>query len=115
MFSVLLEGSFMLQGFRNKDIRERLFPRGARNADERRKVSGRVTRWLRLLRAHGLVRIVSGTFYYRFHEFVLQRWGATDAELLEWLGHQHSEMMRLYRHLRPEDSQRKDGTNQLPR
>ena len=35
--------------------------------------------------------------------------GATDAELLEWLGHRDSEMMKLYRHLRPEDGQRKMG------
>ena len=31
----------------------------------RRKASGRITRYLRLLRAHGLIRKVSGTRYYR--------------------------------------------------
>ena len=65
MFSVLLEGGFLLQGFRNKDIRHRLFPRATRDPHERKKASGRVTRWLRLLRAHGLIRKVTGTFYYR--------------------------------------------------
>jgi len=32
--------------------------------------------------------------------------GATDAELLQWLGHRDSKIMDLYRHLRPEDGQR---------
>jgi len=65
MFSVLLEGIFFLQGFRNKDIRQKLFPCANRNANERQKASGRITRRLRLLRAHGLIRKVSHTFYYR--------------------------------------------------
>jgi integrase len=33
--------------------------------------------------------------------------GAKDAELLEWLGHRDSEIMKLYRHLRREDSHRR--------
>lgn len=33
--------------------------------------------------------------------------GATDAELLEWLGIRSSKIMNLYRHLRPEDGQRR--------
>lgn len=65
MFSALQEGSFLLQGFRNKDIRQKIFPRAGRNAQERKRAAGRVTRWIRLLRAHGLIRKVSGTFYYR--------------------------------------------------
>jgi hypothetical protein len=63
--SVLLDAKFLLQGFRNKDIRQELFPRAGRNAEDRRRASGRVTRWLRLLRAHGLIRKVSRTLYYR--------------------------------------------------
>ncbi len=65
MFSALQEGSFLLQGFRNKDIRRKLFPRAGRNAQQRKRAAGRVTRWIRLLRAHGLIRKVTGTFYYR--------------------------------------------------
>jgi hypothetical protein len=65
MFSVLQEGTFLLQGFRNKDLRSRLFPHVNRNDKERKRTAGRVTRLLRLLRAHGLIRKVSGTFYYR--------------------------------------------------
>lgn len=37
MFSALQEGTFLLQGFRNKDIRQKLFLRAGRDADERKK------------------------------------------------------------------------------
>jgi hypothetical protein len=65
MFSALQEGSFLLQGFRNKDLRHILFPNSGRNIQERKRAAGRVMRWIRLLRAHGLIRKVSKTFYYR--------------------------------------------------
>jgi hypothetical protein len=65
LFRVLLEGKFLLQGFRNREIRRALYPGDDSGADTRRKASGRVTRLLRLLRAHGLVQKVSHTLYYR--------------------------------------------------
>ena len=65
LFSILLDGTFLLQGFRNRHIRCRLYPGSERNAENRRRSTGRVTRLLRLLRAHGLIRKVSKTFYYR--------------------------------------------------
>ena len=65
LFSVLLEGKFLFQGFRNKDVRQELMPSSESNRAARARASGRVTRLLRLLRAHGLIRKVSGTFYYR--------------------------------------------------
>jgi hypothetical protein len=66
LFRVMLRGEFALRGFENKDLRRYLCPA----ADEtdpvrRRKASGRMTRLLRLLRAHGLIRKVSRTRYYR--------------------------------------------------
>jgi hypothetical protein len=65
LFAFLLSGDFFLQGFRNKDIRRKLFPRAESNPAARRKASGRTTRFFALLRAHGLIRKVSRTFYYR--------------------------------------------------
>jgi hypothetical protein len=65
VFEVLLRGEFLLQGFRNRDVRERLFPTGRGDSDRRRKNAGRITRLLRLLRAHGLIAKVSRTRYYR--------------------------------------------------
>ena len=58
------DGKFLLHGFRNRDICRRIFS-PARSAQERRRASGRTTRLLRLLRAHGLIRKVSHTFNYR--------------------------------------------------
>jgi hypothetical protein len=65
LFSVLLGGEFLFQGFRNKDLRKRLLPGCESDPVARRRASGRITRLLRLLRAHKLIRKVSGTFYYR--------------------------------------------------
>jgi len=64
-FAVLMDAKFMIQGFRNRDLRQRLWPTLARTPEVRRQAAGRVTRYLRLLRAHGLIRKVSKTSYYR--------------------------------------------------
>lgn len=66
VFRAILRGEFTIRGFENKDLRRHLCP-GADEQDpiRRRRASGRVTRLLRLLRAHGLIRKVSGTRYYR--------------------------------------------------
>ena len=65
LFAVLTDGKFLLQGFRNADLRQALFRPSPDDPDRSRKESGQVSRQLRLLRAHGLIRKVSGTFYYR--------------------------------------------------
>ena len=65
LFRVLLDGKFLLQGFRNKDVRRAMYPAAESRPATRRQASARVTRLLRLLRAHGLVRKVSHTLYYR--------------------------------------------------
>jgi hypothetical protein len=65
LFAVLTAGQFLLQGFRNRDLRIALALSGQPRPEEARKASGQVSRQLRLLRAHGLVRKVTGTFYYR--------------------------------------------------
>jgi hypothetical protein len=65
LFAAVLGGQFLLKGFTNRDLRERLGMCRSVDAQERRRQSGRITRLLRLLRAHGLIRKVSGTRYYR--------------------------------------------------
>jgi hypothetical protein len=65
VFRVVLRGEFHIQGFRNNDLRRHLAPDADADAARRRQASGRITRLLRLLRAHGLIRKVSGTRYYR--------------------------------------------------
>jgi len=65
LFAALLDGKFLLQGFRNQHIRRALYPQAELRSATRRQASARVTRLLRLLRAHGLVQKVSHTLYYR--------------------------------------------------
>lgn len=65
VFAAVLRGEYLLKGFTNRDLREQLEPGKMTDPQERRRASGRTTRWLRLLRAHGLIRKVSGTRYYR--------------------------------------------------
>ena len=65
LFGILLRGEHALQGIRNADVRKHLYPHDEKNADRRRRASGRVTRYFRLLRAHGLIRKVPTTRYYR--------------------------------------------------
>lgn len=64
LFAVLLRGETAIQGVRNRDIRKALAP-DATDPHARRRASGRATRQIRLLRAHGLIRKVSATRYYR--------------------------------------------------
>lgn len=58
------DGKFLLSGFRNKDLQAMLFAAAAGSPAEARRRSGQVTRKLRLLRAHGLIRKVQGTHRY---------------------------------------------------
>ena len=54
-------GEFAINGFRNRDLRVLLMGAEARGAEETRRRSGRISRRLALLRAHGLIRRVSKT------------------------------------------------------
>jgi len=50
-------------GFRHRDLRAALY-KPTDDTAQRRRQSGRVTRLLGLLRAHGLIRKVTGTHRY---------------------------------------------------
>jgi hypothetical protein len=65
VFKVVLSGDYLLQGFRNRDLRNQLYPTAGRCSLSRTRAAAKVTRLLRLLRAHGLIRKVSRTSYYR--------------------------------------------------
>jgi len=65
LFRTILHGEFALRGFQNLDLRRHLFPTSDTDLIARRQVAARVTRSLRLLRAHGLIKKVSRTRYYR--------------------------------------------------
>jgi hypothetical protein len=57
-------GEFVINGFRNRDLQGLLFAQPAADAGERRRRSGQVTRKIRMLRAHGLLRKVPHTHRY---------------------------------------------------
>lgn len=64
LMKAILRGEFTVQGFRNRDLRELLCEQ-AKDEDELRRQSARITRQLRLLRAHGLIEKLPGTHRYQ--------------------------------------------------
>jgi hypothetical protein len=64
-------GEFKINGFRNRDLRALLFS-GSPTSQEQKRRASVVTRKLALLRAHGLIKKVSGT-----HRYVLTSKGDT--------------------------------------
>jgi hypothetical protein len=63
MLEAVNRGEFVINGFRNRDLRTRLYSAKATQEEQKRQ-AGAVTRKIRLLRAHGLIRKVSGTHRY---------------------------------------------------
>lgn len=64
LFASIMRGEFILNGFRNVEIRALLFPQPNEDPREERRRASRVTRLLRLLRAHDLVQKLQGTSRY---------------------------------------------------
>lgn len=65
LLKTISSGDFMLNGLRNRDLQRRMYATPATDEIEARRRSGRVSRLLRMLRAHGLLRKVSGTHRYQ--------------------------------------------------
>jgi hypothetical protein len=71
-------GEFVINGFRNRDLREQLFGSDDEtDASQKRRRSGQITRKLRLLRGHGLISKVPRT-----HRYLLTEKGRTLITLL---------------------------------
>jgi hypothetical protein len=64
LLQAINRGEFAIAGLRNRDLRALLFPTPASPQEQRRRTA-RVSRLLALLRAHGILRKVSGT--HRYH------------------------------------------------
>lgn len=64
LLAAVNRGEFAIAGFRNADLRGILFPDATEDRAETKRRSARVTRLLRLLRAHGLVMKVQKTHRY---------------------------------------------------
>jgi hypothetical protein len=69
IFRAMLRGEFLLQGFRNRDLREVLEQDSECDPEKRRKAANRITRLLKLLCAHSLIFKVARTNYYRITKF----------------------------------------------
>jgi len=65
LFLAALRGDNLLNGFRNRDVVERLYPRPTRDGAERRRRTAHVSRQIQLLRAHGLVARIQHSYRYR--------------------------------------------------
>lgn len=65
VFRTITQGEFLLHPFRNKDLRPILFPQSEKDPLNCRKSTARISRTLRLLRAHGLIAKISRTHCYR--------------------------------------------------
>lgn len=62
----LTQGQWSMNGFKNRDLASWVYPDERKlPLMERRKLSSRVTRLLRLLRNHGLIRKISRTHHYQ--------------------------------------------------
>jgi hypothetical protein len=57
-------GKFSINGFRNRDLQDLLYKTAPRSAKEKKRRSARVSRLLRMLRAHHLIQKVSSTYRY---------------------------------------------------
>jgi len=60
----LQDGRFAIDGVRNRDLQEQ-WPDPSSNDPDGKRTAGRITRWLRLLTAHGLLSRVPRTHCYR--------------------------------------------------
>jgi hypothetical protein len=67
LLEAISRGEFVTTGFRNRDLRRLLYARPQTKADDRRR-SGRISRLLRLLRAHGVIRKIHKTHRYQLTE-----------------------------------------------
>lgn len=65
LLRAISRGEFATNGFRNRDLRALLFDDAKASKTAQRKNSARVSRQLRLLRAHGLIQKVPKTHLYR--------------------------------------------------
>lgn len=63
LLQAVSRGEFAINGLRNRDVRRQLWPKTGTQLQERQR-AGKVTRQLRILRAHGLLAKVSGTHRY---------------------------------------------------
>jgi hypothetical protein len=68
LLSAINRGEFAIHGLRNRDLQGLLYDHPANTPQEKRQPSAAISRKLRMLRAHGLIRKLSHTHRYRVSE-----------------------------------------------
>jgi hypothetical protein len=68
LLEVVNRGQFLVNGFRNRDVRAALFGQEAATPSAAQRQSAKVTRLFRLLRGHGLIAKIAKTHRYRVTE-----------------------------------------------
>jgi hypothetical protein len=81
LLQAVRRGEFTLNGFRNRDLQNFFFAAPAPDVPERRRRSAWISRKLRLLRAHGLIRKLAGTYRYQLTDTGQKATGAILAAL----------------------------------
>jgi hypothetical protein len=69
LLQAVAHGEFLLNGFRNRDLRSLLHPAEPKDEKEARRFTAAVTRRIRLLRAHGVIQKVTKTHRYMVTEY----------------------------------------------
>lgn len=64
-FEAINRGEFVIDGFRNRDLRLLLYPKASDTPQELKRASGKISRYLCLLRAHGLIQKIPKTHRYQ--------------------------------------------------
>jgi hypothetical protein len=65
LLEIIIDPKFAVAGLRNRDVVQALYHQATADAKEKRRRSGQVTRLLRLLRAHGLLRKIPKSHRYQ--------------------------------------------------
>lgn len=68
LLEAISRGDFLLNGLRNRDLQDLLYEHAAKGEHQTRQRSAAVSRRLRLLRAHGLIRKIGTTHRYQVTE-----------------------------------------------
>ena len=64
LLEAVARGEYTINGFRNRDIQSILFADQLLDQTKKRSIAAKVTRKIRMLRAHGLVRKIAHTHRY---------------------------------------------------
>jgi len=90
LLQIIARGEFLVNGFRNRDLVAHLHPDGFSSDTDRCKAAARVTRLIRILRAHGIIRKVPHTHRYllspqgrKITTALIQTYNTTVAKLTE--------------------------------